>query len=86
MIEPGTAHPAQDGFVLDGRYYETPPEHLRAMTSLFEKLSAGEHPDFLDVMAAISEMVAFWTDCDSNPVDLPENNFCMSEKKCRFCD
>lgn len=86
MNDESKAVPTQDGFVLDGRYYETPPEHLGAMASLFEKLAAGEHPDFLAVMAAISEMVAFWTDCDSNPVDLPENNFCMSEKKCRFCD
>lgn len=52
---------------------------------LFEMLGRNEHPDFLTIMRAMSEFVAFYTDCDIN--DEPDwlINFNMSQKKCPFC-
>lgn len=64
---------------------DTTPELPEALRRLLSKMESGVHPDFLDVMAGISEMVAFYTDCDSD-ADLEEiEKFFMSQKKCRFC-
>jgi len=66
-------------------YLDTLAEQMPQMTRLFTALDAGATPNFLDIMAAISEMVAFYTDHDQiDEVDkiLRER---MSQKKCRFC-
>lgn len=58
------------------------PEALRA---LFEKLSLGETPNFLEMMEAISGLVAFSTDTDSIQEDHINQLLKRSQKKCRFC-
>lgn len=60
-------------------------EHMPAMGSLLDKLDAGTSPTFLDIMAAISEIVAFTTECDSICNQLVGKNISMSGKYCRFC-
>ena len=64
---------------------DTRSEQPDALRSLLEKMESGEHPDFLDVMAGLSELVAFYTKCDSNPDEEQTEEFFMSQKKCRFC-
>jgi len=59
--------------------------HMPALGRLLDNLDAGSTPTFLDIMAAISELVAFYTECDSFPVDPQEENILMSGKYCRFC-
>jgi len=66
-------------------YLNTLAEHMPQMTRLFQILDTGVTPNFLDVIAAISEMVAFHTDSDTfDSADkiLREK---MSGNKCRFC-
>lgn len=70
---------------LDEATLTTLESNLPAMGRLFEKLARGEHPDFWDVMTALSEMVAFYTECDINPDRCKNDEEKMSEKKCRFC-
>jgi len=55
------------------------------MTRLFEILDAGVTPNFLDIMSAMSEMVAFYTDHDQNSAAEKILREKMSQKKCRFC-
>jgi hypothetical protein len=61
------------------------PENLPRTAEILENLGVGMTPNFLDVMTMISEIVDFYTDCDTNPVDTPEINFIMSQNKCRNC-
>lgn len=75
----------QDGRSPDEGYFDTLISNMPQMSDLFSKLSAGEHPDFFAVMSAISEMVAFYTECDSNCDDDLLWLLNMSQKKCRFC-
>ncbi len=75
----------KDGRSRGGEGFDTLGKHMKQTDALFKKLEAGEHPDFLAVMAGISEMVAFYTDHDIN-VDICEiEKFLTSGKKCRFC-
>ena len=55
------------------------------MGALLDKLDAGETPNFLDILTAISNLVAFATECDPNPNQLQEKNISMSGNNCRFC-
>lgn len=55
------------------------------MAALLDKLDEGASPNFLDIMAGISNLVAFCTECDQKTGELPEENFYMSGKFCRFC-
>ena len=41
-------------------------------------------PNFLDIMTDLSEVVAFYTICDSKDADNPENIFNKSQKNSRF--
>lgn len=76
---------AQDGKSRDDRYFETLSAQMEQTDALFAKLSSGEHPNFLAVMAGISEMVAFYTNHDTNPVELSDSCKKESQKNCRFC-
>ena len=69
----------------DEAYLDALGEQMPAMQKVFTALDAGGSLNFLDIMAAISEMVAFYTDCDQiEEVDrLLEEK--MSGIKCRFC-
>jgi len=60
-------------------------EHMPHVGSFLDLLDAGVTPTFLDIMAAISEIVAFTTECDS--LDSVESlRFSeMSGNYCRFC-
>jgi len=59
--------------------------HMPALGRLLDNLDAGNTPTFLDIMTAISEMVALYTECDSFSVGPLEKNIIMSVKYCRFC-
>lgn len=60
-------------------------EHMPAVGRLLDFLDAGTTPTFLDIMAAISEMVAFHTECDSLESEQCLRFSEMSGKYCRFC-
>lgn len=77
---------AQAGQTGAAEYHNTPPGQTDALGSLFKKMSRGEMPNFLELMAAISDLVAFSVECDSNPTTPPTGPKNMSQKKCRFCD
>lgn len=59
--------------------------HMPALGRLLDNLDAGNTPTFLDIMAAISESVAFYTECDSNSECPVPDIYLMSGKYCRFC-
>ena len=56
-----------------------------ALASLLDILEVGGTPNFLDVMSALSDLVAFYTDHDTNSNDQELNGLGRSEKKCLFC-
>lgn len=64
---------------------DTTSEQPEALRRLFEKMDSGIQPDFLEIMGAISEMVGFYTDYDSERSLTEIEKFFMSQKKCRFC-
>lgn len=55
------------------------------MGALLDKLDAAETPNFLDILMAISNIVAFTTEGDQKDNQLVEKNISMSGKYCRFC-
>lgn len=59
--------------------------HIPALGRLLDKLDAGSTPNFLDIMAGLSEMVAFYTECDSLESEEYKRFSEMSGKYCRFC-
>lgn len=59
--------------------------HTPALGRLLDNLDAGITPTFLDVIAAISEMVAFQTECDPLESEQCLRFSEMSGKYCRFC-
>ena len=59
--------------------------HMPAVGSLLDKLDAGGELNFLDVMAGISEIVAFYTEGDSLESEESVRFSVMSGKYCRFC-
>ena len=64
---------------------DTLKSRLPQMSALFRDLDAGYTPNFLDMMKALSEMVAFYTECDQiAEADAPLGER-MSQNKCRFC-
>jgi len=73
------------GQTRDDEYRRWVFSHMPAVGRLLDALDAGETPNFLDVMSAISQEVAFYTECDHI-----ESVEClrfseMSGNKCRFC-
>lgn len=66
-------------------YKTTIKTNAPALSSLLDALDAGETPNFLDVMAGLSQMVAFYTESDPNSAQQEGINICMSQNKCRFC-
>lgn len=76
---------AQNGKSRDDGYFETLSAQMEQTDALFAKLSSGEHPNFLAVMAGISEMVAFYTDHDINVEGPSSDREKESQKNCRFC-
>ena len=59
--------------------------HMPALGRLLDLLDAGSSPTFLDIMAAISQMVAFKVECDYLESEECLRFFNMSGKICRFC-
>ena len=53
--------------------------------SLLDLLDAGRSPTFLDIITAISDLVAFYTECDPKVNRQVEKNILMSGNNCRFC-
>lgn len=66
-------------------YQRMVKKHMPALGRLLDSLEAGETPNFLDIMAAISESVAFYTECDYKSEELVGLSEKMSENNCRFC-
>ena len=66
-------------------YLSTLKSNLPNLGRVFDQLDHGTPPNFLDFMAAISELVAFYTECDQNSGPDIEKIFAMSVKNCRFC-
>lgn len=60
-------------------------EQPEALRRLFDLLASGQTPNFLEMMSAISDYVAFSTDCDPNSPAPRGELFSMSQKKCRIC-
>lgn len=75
----------QAGRTPSDEYLTTLGERMPEMTRLFTALGAGITPNFLDIMAAISEMVAFHIDCDLFSDDHSSRPEEMSGNKCPFC-
>lgn len=73
------------GRTMSDKYLNTLRAKLPNLDALFTALAEGETPNFLDIMSAISELVAFHTNPDFNPVDPPGEIFFMSPNFCRFC-
>jgi len=59
--------------------------HMPALGRLSDLLDAGTTPTFLDIMAAISEMVAFYTEHDYLESEECVRFSEMSGNNCRFC-
>lgn len=83
---PVVAHVRQESQTPSDGYFDTLIDGMPAMETLFEKFGSDEHPDFMTVWQAISEMVAFYTEPRLISGGPPEDPKKMSEKKCRFCD
>lgn len=77
--------PRQDGRTRGDEYLNTLAEEMGDTTELFRKLGLGEHPDFMTVWAALSEMVAFFTEPRPNSAGPGKSLRSMSQNKCRFC-
>lgn len=60
-------------------------EHMPEVGRLLDALDAGSTPNFLDIMAALSELVAFYTEGDLNQGCESTTFSEMSGKRCRFC-
>ena len=73
------------GFNQQEAYIDTLRNHLPALERLFTGLDAGTTPNFLDMMSALSEIVAFYTDCDTPADEIDVLIQSMSQNKCRFC-
>jgi len=58
---------------------------MPALAHLLDALDEGGEFNFLDVMAAISQIVAFTTECDQIESDECLRFSEMSGNKCRFC-
>lgn len=56
-----------------------------AIDRLWVMLSNGDAPNFLDVMSAISQIVDFLEEGDTQEVDIVCDLLKMSGKKCLFC-
>lgn len=73
------------GRTRDEAHLDTLRRKMPEMDKLFTALDAGVTPNFLDIIAAIGEMVAFYTDHDQISEDLEDLQKKMSQKNCRFC-
>jgi len=66
-------------------YRRVVQSRMPAVAHLLDALDAGGEFNFLDIMAALSQIVAFHTECDqiesAESLRFPE----MSQNKCRFC-
>ena len=78
-------HVSCNGQTVSDEYRRRVFEHMPAVGRLLDQLDAGSTPTFLDIMAAISESVAFYTECDSLEGVEYKRFSEMSEKYCRFC-
>jgi len=73
------------GQTQDDEYLNALISHMPKLNALFEILGSGETPDFFQMWEALSEMVAFYTEGDSNGKLSHIEKILMSQKKCRFC-
>ena len=64
---------------------DTLKSQMPELSRLFANLDAGYTPNILDMIAAISEMVAFYTNHDQFGADGQTLDEIMSINKCRFC-
>lgn len=74
-----------NGLNQTGHTNTTLDEQPEALRALFKQLASGQTPNFLEMMAAISDLVAFNVDTDSIQEDHTDRLLKRSGKKCRFC-
>jgi len=79
------AHASHRGQTVSDEYKEWVFSHMPAVGRLLDALDAGSTPTFLDIMSALSQMVAFLTECDQKEGCMSTTFFLMSGKRCRFC-
>lgn len=70
----------------EAEYYDTLAEQMPELDLLFRGFAEGKMPDFLELMSALSDMVAYHTDCDTKLAGPASDTKFMSQNKCRFCD
>ncbi len=58
---------------------------LPFLSRLVENANTGMFPNCIELMSAISEIVAFNTKCDSSNNQLIADDMIMSQNSCRFC-
>ena len=68
-----------------GEALDTLKSKLPALARLFDNFEAGAAFNFLDILSALSEMVAFYTDCDQNTSDEDLEKIFESLNNCLFC-
>lgn len=85
MTKEKTLRIAQIQKTWPGGMSDTPGAKPEALRRLFKKMESGVQPDFLEIMGAISNMVAFYTDHDTSTGEEQIEEFLMSQNKCRFC-
>lgn len=73
------------GRTLCGQGQNTSKSDMPQMAALLDNLDRGITPNFLDFLSAISEMVAFYTECDQIDKVRKLTDQKMSVKKCLFC-
>ena len=73
------------GFNRDEAYLNALAEQMPQMQRLFVILAAGGTPNFIDIMKAINEMVAFDPDFDQKGEAVRFAGENESGKVCRFC-
>jgi len=73
------------GQTVSDEYRRWVKSRMPRTAALLDILDSGRSPTFLDIMGGLSDLVAFYTECDPKPDDPCEKIFTMSGKKCRFC-
>lgn len=69
----------------EDEYQNTLKSQMPHLNELFQNLEGGMTPTFLDIMSSISEMVAFYPECDQKFPDQEKGRDKRSQNKCRFC-
>lgn len=73
------------GQTVSDEYRRKVKSRMPRMAALLDLLDAGTAPNFLDIMGGLSDLVAFYTECDPITDAGVDKKYFMSGKFCRFC-